>query len=156
MIAPATLYGLIRYRSIWYAPNLLAAMGDSGLGREEHGISGFISFAGAAGGRSGPCSCLGFGWNFSMEPYFPFSQETNPHCGIFRANIGPVFVWHAGGSESDTEPEDRLGMVHPFADCLRPGSGLRCESACSGSHSSVPVAAIFDAGRNYVAGNRTR
>jgi hypothetical protein len=26
MIVPATLYGLIRYRSIWYAPNLLAAM----------------------------------------------------------------------------------------------------------------------------------
>jgi hypothetical protein len=25
MIAPATLYGLIRYHSIWYAPNLLAA-----------------------------------------------------------------------------------------------------------------------------------
>jgi hypothetical protein len=26
MIAPATLYGLIRYHSLWYAPNLLAAM----------------------------------------------------------------------------------------------------------------------------------
>jgi hypothetical protein len=26
MIAPATLYGLIRYRSIWYAPNLMAAI----------------------------------------------------------------------------------------------------------------------------------
>ncbi len=26
MIAPATLYGLIRYHSIWYAPNLLAAV----------------------------------------------------------------------------------------------------------------------------------
>lgn len=26
MIAPATVYGLIRYHSLWYAPNLLAAM----------------------------------------------------------------------------------------------------------------------------------
>src|SRR5665213_1446427 len=26
MIAPATLYGLIRYHSLWYAPNLLAAV----------------------------------------------------------------------------------------------------------------------------------
>src|SRR5665213_3636854 len=26
MIAPATLYGLIRYHSIWYAPNLMAAI----------------------------------------------------------------------------------------------------------------------------------
>lgn len=26
MIAPATIYGLIRYHSLWYAPNLLAAM----------------------------------------------------------------------------------------------------------------------------------
>jgi hypothetical protein len=30
MIVPATLYGLIRYRSIWYAPNLLAAIAIPG------------------------------------------------------------------------------------------------------------------------------
>jgi hypothetical protein len=30
MIAPATLYGLIRYHSIWYAPNLLAAVAIPG------------------------------------------------------------------------------------------------------------------------------
>jgi hypothetical protein len=30
MIAPATLYGLLRYRSIWYAPDLLAAIAIPG------------------------------------------------------------------------------------------------------------------------------
>ena len=30
MIAPATIYGLIRYRSIWYAPNLMAAIAIPG------------------------------------------------------------------------------------------------------------------------------
>ncbi len=30
MIAPATLYGLIRYHSLWYAPNLLAAIAIPG------------------------------------------------------------------------------------------------------------------------------
>ena len=40
MIAPATLYGLIRFGSIWYAPNLLAAMAIPGWATKS---TGFLS-----------------------------------------------------------------------------------------------------------------
>src|SRR5215467_7538121 len=36
MIVPATLYGLIRYHSLWYAPNLLAAGGFVGWAGESN------------------------------------------------------------------------------------------------------------------------
>ena len=39
MIAPATMYGLIRFHSLWYAPNLLAAMAIPGLGGKKHSLS---------------------------------------------------------------------------------------------------------------------
>jgi hypothetical protein len=42
MIAPATIYGLIRFHSLWYAPNLLAAMAIPGwAGRSTSFLSSF-------------------------------------------------------------------------------------------------------------------
>ncbi|MES2223062.1 MAG: hypothetical protein V4587_19085 [Acidobacteriota bacterium] len=40
MIAPATIFGLIRFHSLWYAPNLLAAMGIPGWAERS---SSFLS-----------------------------------------------------------------------------------------------------------------
>ena len=82
MIVPATLFGLLRYHSLWYAVNLLAA-------------GGFVSWAGREQRLSGPVSSHGS----ARRP-----RHSWPHLGAHRSALRR----HAADVSAKAHPHRRL------------------------------------------------
>jgi hypothetical protein len=131
MIVPAGLYGLIRYHSVWYAANLLAAGGFVSWGGESNAFLAQFHLRGllAAMAIHGLASVLIGLLYGAMLPMFP---------------RWPILTWD---HQPDSGSADRLEVVHCIADCLWSGRRICGQSACQGADATVSIAAIHGSGR---------
>jgi hypothetical protein len=104
MIVPATLYGLIRHHSLWYAPNLLAAggfvswAGESDAFLSQFHLKGLLAAAGIHG-----LTCVLIGLLYgAMLPMYPKKP-------ILTAGFIAPFLW-TGMLYS------ALGIISPILD----------------------------------------
>ena len=148
MIAPATIFGLIQFHSLWYAPNLLAAMAISGWSdRSTAFLSSFhlegLLVAVVVHLMASVLVGLLYGAILPMFPWEPIATAgfLAPifWSGLLYAGLAAVNPHH--------ERTDRLVMVHCFADCLWPGRRICRQSTCSRTHTAIPGKTLRRAGR---------
>ena len=84
MIVPAAVYGLIRYHSVWYAVNLLAAGGFVSWAGESNAFLAQFHIEGFARGHGHPCSRLGPHRPALRSHVADVSLEADPHRWIHR------------------------------------------------------------------------
>ena len=108
MIAPATMYGLIRFHSLWYAPNLLAAMAIPGWAeRSASFLSSFhlegLLVAVVVHALASALVGLLYGAIFPMFPWEPIATAgfLVPHSSLER-----TLVWWISRREPDHESAD--------------------------------------------------
>ncbi len=153
MIVPAALYGLIRYHSVWYAANLLAAGGFvswAGASNEflaQFHLQGLLA-AMAIHGLTSVLIGLLYGAMLPMYPRKP----------ILTFGLIAPFLWTgmsalgAWDHQSDSEPANRLVVVYRIADRLRTGCRVRRESSGEGADAAVSGTAIFRSCGNPIVG----
>ena len=143
MIVPATLFSLLKYHSLWYAVNLLAA-------------GGFVSWAGQSDAFLAQFHCRDFSPRSASTPsprcWSGFSTARCCPCSRASRFLRPAFIapllWTGmlysvlGHRQPDPQSAHRLVLVHAFADRLRTGLRLRRQSAGQGAHTAVSGAAV--------------
>jgi len=87
MSIPAMLYGWIKYHSIWYAINLLAAGGFGQLGRPERRVPGGVSSARASGGARDSRRNLAIGRTSLWRHAPDVPQMADPYLRVHRAFV---------------------------------------------------------------------
>ena len=157
MIVPAALYGLIRYHSVWYAANLLAAGGFVSWAGESNAFLAQFHLRGLLAALAIHGLDFGVDWTALRRDAADVSQEADSDCRLYRT----VFVdGHSPFGAWDYQPDsgsaDRLVVVYCVADCVRPGCRICGQSPCEGADAAVSIAAIHGSGRNSHPGRRTR
>jgi hypothetical protein len=125
MIVPAALYGLIRYHSIWYAVNLLAA-------------GGFVSWAGKSDAFLAQFHLLG------LLAAAGIHTTASLLIGLIYCAVSvdrPTLLSHRG-HQPHPEPAHQLALVCNLPDCLWVGGGIRSQSASKGADRTVPGSSI--------------
>ncbi len=143
MVVPATLFSLIKYHSLWYSVNLLAAGGfQSWAGASDAFLSQFHLQGVLAGfliqGFVSLLVGLLYGAMLPMFPRYP----------ILTAGFMAPLADHrnrllrAGHRQPHPQPAHRLVLVRRLAGCLWPGLRLRRQPSGPGAHAPVPGAAV--------------
>ena len=107
MIAPATMYGLIRFHSLWYAPNLLAAMAIPGWAERSASFLSSFHLEGLLVAVVVHCArlraCRPSIWRHPSH----VSLGADCHCRISGAHfLERTLVWWISRREPDHESAD--------------------------------------------------
>ena len=135
--------GWIKYHSIWYAINLLAAggfvswAGQSNAFLAEFHLRGLLAALAIHGAISLLVGLL-YG---AMLPMFPQMADSHLriHCAFLVDGTG---LQHPRHCQPDPGSAHRLALVHDLAVRVRIGCRFRSQSGCESAHSSVPGAAL--------------
>lgn len=143
MIVPAALYGLIRYHSIWYAVNLLAAGGFvSWAGESDAFLAQFhlLGLLAAAGIHTTASLLIGLLYG-AMLPMFP--RRPIVSAGFIAPFLWTGLLYSALGVISPIlNQRNQLALVCYLPDCLWAGGGIRRQSASEGADCTVPSSSI--------------
>ena len=143
MSIPAMLYGLIKYHSIWYAINLLAAGGFVSWAGREQRVSCGVSSARVSGGARDPRRHLAAGRTSLWRDAPDVPQMADPYLRVHRAFVvDRTGLQRPRHCQSDPGSAHRLALVHHLAMRVRTGCRFRSQSGCQSTHSSVPGAAL--------------
>ena len=136
MAVPAMLFGLIKYHSIWYAINLLAAggfvswAGQSNAFLAEFHLRGLLAAIAIHGAISLLVGLL-YGAMLPMFPEMPILT-----CGFIAPFLWTGLAlqrsWHC---QSNPGSAHRLALVHRSPSALWTGCRLRGQSGCQSANS---------------------
>ena len=148
MIVPATAFSLIKYHSLWYATNLMAAGGFVNWADESNTFLAQFHMQGLLAALAiHVVTSLLVGLLYgAMLPMFP-------RWPILTAGIIAPLMWsgvlYPTLQRRQPHPEcaHRLALVHPFADGLWPCMRLRCQPAGQSPYGAVSGAALCRARR---------
>ena len=109
MIVPAALYGLIRYHSVWYAANLLAAGGFVSWAGESNAFLAQFHLRGLLAAIGDPWADFGADWPALWRDAADVSEEADSdgriYCAVFVDGDSLLGAW---GDQSDSGSANRL------------------------------------------------
>ena len=153
MIVPATLFSLIKYHSVWYAANLLAAGGFVSWANESDAFLAQFHLQGLLAAAVDSWTHFCADWIVVWSDATDVSPEADPHgrlyCAIFVDGSTLLRDWR---DQPDSESTNRLAMVCDLADNLRPGGGICRQSFGEGADAAVSGIAFCRSSRSACAG----
>ena len=143
MVIPATIFSLLRYHSVWYAVNLLAAGGFvSWAGQSNAFLAQFhaLGLLAALGIHALTSVLIGLLYG-AMLPMFP--RKPILTAGFLRLFCGPASCIRRSASSARFWMSASIGCGSLCPNSLRAGVRLCGESAGAGAHVAIPGTAVF-------------